>query len=100
MNTKHTPGPWSIDSDGDGKPDAIITSQHLPEMDDDVCEVYGGNDDDCETRKANAALIAAAPDLLEALHAIIAKFESDPDDLETMDAGIAIARAAIAKAAA
>lgn len=43
-------------------------------------------------------LFAAAPEMLEALNAIVANFESDPDDLETMDAGVKFARSAIAKA--
>ena len=67
MSIKHTPGPWVIDSDGDGKANAIVTSTHLASLDDDICEVYGGNKDDDDIRKANASLIAAAPDLLEAL---------------------------------
>lgn len=59
--TAHTPTPWTIDSDGDGKPNAIITSTHDADgPDDDVCEVYGGNSDDDETRAANAALIVRA----------------------------------------
>lgn len=75
MNTttqcKRTPGPWTIDADGDGKPDAIITSTHDRDgPDDDICEVYGGNADDDETRHANARLIAAAPELLEELQHI------------------------------
>jgi hypothetical protein len=58
---QHTPTPWTIDSDGDGKPNAIITSTHDKDgPDDDVCEVYGGNADDDATRAANAAFIVAA----------------------------------------
>lgn len=65
--SKHTPGPWTTDSDGDGKAFAIVTSTHIEGgPDDDVCEVYGGNTDDEATRKANATLIAAAPKLLAA----------------------------------
>ena len=52
----------------DGKAYAIVTSTHTASLDDDICEVYGGNKDDDDIRKANASLIAAAPDLLEVLH--------------------------------
>jgi hypothetical protein len=70
LAAQHTPGPWFTDSDGDGKPFAIVTSTHdSAGPDDDVCEVYGGNCDDDATREANARLIAAAPDLLAALEA-------------------------------
>ena len=67
MGIEHTPGPWVIDSDGDGKANAIVTSTHLASLDDDICEVYGGNMDDADTRQANARLIASSPDLLRAL---------------------------------
>ena len=67
MSIKHTPGPWVIDSDGDGKANAIVTSTHTASLDDDICEVYGGNMDDDDTRQANARLIVSSPDLLEAL---------------------------------
>ena len=67
MAIEHTPGPWVIDSDGDGKANAIVTSTHLASLDDDICEVYGGNMDGADIRQANARLIAAAPDLLAAL---------------------------------
>lgn len=64
----HTPGPWVTDTDGEGKPFAIVTSTHNSDgPDDDVCEVYGGNDDDDAVREANARIIAASPAMLAAL---------------------------------
>ena len=80
MGIKHTPGPWVIDSDGDGKANAIVTSTHLASLDDDICEVYGGNMDDDDTRQANARLIAAAPDLLAALRTLANQISPDSDD--------------------
>ena len=69
-HSQHTPGPWFTDSDGDGKPFGIFTSTHDADgPDDDMCEVYGGNDDDDTTREANARLVASAPDLLAACEA-------------------------------
>ena len=75
MSIKHTPGPWVIDSDGDGKANAIVTSTHTASLDDDICEVYGGNKDDDDIRKANARLIAAAPELLEAIREVVGFFD-------------------------
>ena len=80
MNTNHTPGPWVTDTCGEGKPFAIVTSTHLPDgPDDDVCEVYGGNDDDDLVRQANAKLIAAAPDMLKALYRLTHPAADDTD---------------------
>ena len=63
--SSHTPGPWAVYTCAEGY---VVTSTHdQTGLDDDVAEVFGGNDDDPETRKANAHLTAAAPDLLEAL---------------------------------
>lgn len=52
--------------------------------------------DDSTSR--NARLIAAAPDLLEALEAVSAGARMEPPTSETMRAAIDQARAAIAKA--
>ena len=64
----HTPGPWVIDDDGE------VTLITVPGgdsgVDNDVAEVYGGNGNDPQEQQANARLIAAAPDLLEALQAM------------------------------
>ena len=68
METKHTPGPWAIDKTSNADSiELIVTSTHLQGQDDDVCSVYGGNDNNEQTREANARLIASAPELLEAL---------------------------------
>ena len=83
MNTKHTPGPWKY-----------ITwhGQHgvHDAMDNDVCETFG------EDAEANARLIAAAPELLEALEYLLSQF-GRLDHLTDYSAGDK-ARAAIAKA--
>jgi hypothetical protein len=42
----------------------LVTSTHEKDgIDDDVCLVYGGNDNDPKAKMANARLIAAAPEL-------------------------------------
>lgn len=62
---KHTPGPWSVDEDDafQGWPFIPISSETQR-----ICEVQPGENDVVdEVSRTNARLIAAAPDLLEAL---------------------------------
>ena len=93
MNTKHTPGPWWFAADAP-----------------DTCAV-GSGDIEIATglRRANARLIAAAPDLLAVMADLLADldtigFECDDDDVagtdcvDTVSQHIERARAAIAKA--
>lgn len=110
METKHTPGPWfvmGIDGNGDtqvsGHPFYIGHSDPLYH-----CIVTGNNEAE---RKANAALIAAAPEtaaerdrlrqvnaeLLVALKGIIRQIGPFMGQ-GRMDSEIAVARAALAKA--
>jgi hypothetical protein len=55
MNTKHTPGPWTVNANGINSPDGHIV----------YFDVSGG------PHETDARLIAAAPDLLAALDALI-----------------------------
>jgi hypothetical protein len=63
---KHTPGPWWVEG---GDPDAASWAARWPNIHADGYEVVGaqGLYGDYDTDMANARLIAAAPDLLEAL---------------------------------
>jgi hypothetical protein len=94
---KHTPGPWIIDRshkvDRDGTTiwaDDVIIADCVP--------------DQHENHKANAHLIAAAPDLLEAMKelfkqcAMTHKHWGDGCNNREATAAIKAARAAIAKA--
>ncbi len=84
--TKHTPGPWTILPGEQGRlPRYIISADRLPPLK-MICELG---------TKANARLIAAAPELLEALTHVLPLAEQAPGG-----GGYAIdtARAAIAKA--
>lgn len=71
---KHTPGPWTIEKHGRGENGgiAIDATDPVDGMDFEVCEVWGLHDDrvHCPISRANARLIAAAPELLEALWVI------------------------------
>lgn len=62
---KHTPGPWK----DDGHMNVIVETDGTSAT--QICCVYGRNG------IANACLIAAAPELLEALEAIVEHF-GDP----------------------
>ena len=86
MTTQYTPGPWIIDRgqirDTDGN---SLTS---------VPYSLGGTQD-----YANAALISAAPDLLEALRFLLADYIAiQGDKLTGSTVPIDMAQAAIAKA--
>lgn len=83
--SKHTPGPWIAKGDN-------VYEENEPGR---IAKTCGGTD---EQAAANARLIAAAPDLLEALklQKCFQCDESEPDD-EVCDACRA-KRAAIAKA--
>ena len=86
---KHTPGPWkqSIGTEET----TIVIDMGFPSIPfKHVCRVYGSN------REANAQLIAAAPDLLEALEAIMDGF--DGEEFRYIYSDISKAVAAISKA--
>jgi hypothetical protein len=99
--SKHTPGPWigAGPSFGDPLPrytTSIVTEwEHEDEGCIDICELPFHHHDD--ENEANARLIAAAPDLLEALTYWMVFIESEQDD-ERQAPWVANARAAIAKA--
>lgn len=98
----HTPGPWRVSEEVGG---AVVSEKPVEGM------LQGGDDTDyyggyliCESvTRANARLIAAAPDLLEACHAFCRTMaftpSSIPGALEAdLNAAYEAARAAIAKA--
>jgi hypothetical protein len=83
VSAKHTPGPWSLDSDAG--------QVHIVAAGAAIARVMAMRSDGCG--EANARLIAAAPDLLEALQAVI-----DHGSMTGADWASDKARAAIAKA--
>jgi len=91
--SKHTPGPWEHTGQGYivGKEDNGYGLGYV-----DVCSVYlravRGR------TNANARLIAAAPDLLEALDALLYAYQDQGNTGSTHDDKVLQARAAIAKA--
>ncbi len=105
MTTKHTPGPWSVFGDtkdqpgieGDDGTFSIIVYGEEDEADD--CGVHGHTN---EEMWANARLIAAAPDLLEALKMLKEDYYNLAARVSidgiTGNLSVEMARAAIAKA--
>ena len=91
MITTHTPGPWGIEqtgqtnwigrmrSDGSGKIDEIVTSTDRFKL---TPKATFRND-------ANARLIAAAPELLEALKEVVAISDRKHDAWDRAKAAIA-----------
>ena len=92
---KGTPGPWRPSLHG---PSGFIYGIEAGPSHDPVKIVkWGGiGRPSSETGQANARLIAAAPELLEALTEIVAA--ADGDGWKQLDPSFAAARAAIAKA--
>jgi len=96
MNAKHTPGPWRVEGRTTERGGAL--SGHIISY---GTNGYGDGPDGyvCKTRgtsEADANLIAAAPDLLDALKLITA-MDGDQPARSDWDM-VRIARAAIAKA--
>ena len=86
----HTPGPWSIEIDHQTEAPEFIRAYHKGEMFD-----IATLSDETKDIKANARLIAAAPDLLAALFLI--ETDKDGDGFICSEAMEQV-RAAIAKA--
>ena len=76
---KHTPGPWMIDGATD-VPHAVVDNDGMG-----ICEVDGNpkhhKHDATPEQFANAALIAAAPDMYEALQTVRLVFPEHPSTL-------------------
>ena len=100
--SKHTPGPWAVRSrkvDGEIV-DCFVTAPDCQGLAYDA-EIMGDDEyrDGMERKVADATLIAAAPELLEALQKAFLYINGGPGYTpENMMAAYHAARAAIAKA--
>jgi hypothetical protein len=105
--SKHTPGPWIGAGPSFGDPLPRYTTEILTEWEDEhegsetICTLPFAHHD--EQNEANALLISAAPDLLEALEAFLrapSVGSSGPGSatIVVQDFNLRAARAAIAKA--
>ena len=68
MRSTFTPGPWSVGK----KTGTLVFTGSDGGMGDFICEVSGEDDTPREVNKANARLIAAAPELYEECRALYA----------------------------
>lgn len=95
--SKHTPGPWVIgESDSRGIHCVDARDPNRAGII-ELCEVFGVQQDDKEddVSRANARLIAAAPDLLEALKLAV---NQNYHDMQMTGEELRICEMAIAKA--
>ena len=86
MTEAHTPGPWTARRMHTGGFDIMDPRNR------DVVTVYGGGVE-TESREANARLIAAAPDLLEALRQLLSNAEIARHHLRNDEGGSLIGSA-------
>ena len=94
--SKHTPGPWQVGMAFDNYGETEIAIEHMTPAGNLVVAVALGG---LQGQDANASLIAAAPDLLDALKAIVKSLaEQDDEGLIEHAQQMIDARAAIAKA--
>ncbi len=98
----HTPGPWTVDvwtySDvRDGVKTTKLTIQNKKDAVAQCLPLYRGDDDSAAEEQANARLIAASPDLLQAAKYIRERWKSVPF-LKQNGKSMAILDKAIAKA--
>jgi hypothetical protein len=91
---KHTPGPWKINRHGY---ESLYACHEFVEGDSGigVCGIW--HPESHREQDANARLIAAAPELLEALKQVVAWMDA-PGDSAFGDAQLQTARDAISKA--
>ena len=93
METKHTPGPWAYHNTP--TPFIHVAAGGLP-----ICQIYTStaHGQSMGEQFANARLIAAAPELLEALKACAAVCAGETMNKRGLISALEQARAAIAKA--
>ena len=103
METKHTPGPWGVENCGVGKraknlfiwrkePPSTFGGHGIAEVFSDGATIYGAS------VWANARLIAAAPELLEAVKRLLSNMETSAEFSDGKNQDMQYAYKAIAKA--
>ena len=102
---KHTPGPWNVridlpDMDGDEISQIVKIDPKVGGMDYGIAQVHFHGGEFGPQERADAALIAAAPDLLAALEMLILHADAKAHLPSTLNfsAPIQAARVAVAKA--
>ena len=99
MKEKFTPGPWETDIWGGACPERCkewaFENMSVMSSDRSICMVQGDND---KPVKANARLIAAAPDMYEALKLAIAFLDDSDHSTGAERDALDMAKASLAKA--
>lgn len=94
--SKHTPGPWTVSYQ---TPFLVVDSAHVVIASASGVSSGGASDvSGFEQAKANARLIAAAPELLAALKRAASWIKSEAEGNDEMPLVFVVAEAAIAKA--
>jgi len=97
--SKHTPGPWVIDHETRPVEICVVYHTNHPNSFVYIRGALGYWDADKDENMANAKLIAAAPELLEALQLMVGTFlDTEGSHSQCEDDATDVARAAIAKA--
>ena len=93
MSATHTPGPWRVSPSVEGMLCIFADVNHRQDgyLDACVCAVSAIMDK-TEIDEANARLIAAAPELLEALERVVAIADRDTVEFNAAKAAIAKAK--------
>lgn len=98
MELKHTPGPWRAGSGKGGRGSVVSDQLAVGALNgSDAVEYYGGNMIAESVAQENIPLIAAAPELLEALQGILGNLSRGPFAFRDSDE-LRFARRAVAKA--
>lgn len=100
MEAKWTPGPWSIESETSHNGEFAIIAPDGTHPDPwNIAQTYGsvGHGEAEDEALANARLIAAAPDLAEALRLLLADVEQYPAYQRPVHA-VDVARSALTRA--
>src|SRR6266704_837085 len=83
MTTKHTPGPWKLESESRG-PDGsdLVITDARGGYTIAVCAVGSTGINDVDEAEANARLLRSAPDLLKTLKAIVSTHNRTAAEIE------------------
>lgn len=95
MMTKHTPGPWYIESEGNPVTKWISSKEDETGP---VCVVFSRNGGKPSVVDANARLITAAPEMLDALRSMLKAFNVPEIDSIVALSAVEKARAVVEKA--
>ena len=92
FETKHTQGAWFLGDDSDFIFDSNKENANV------ICRFFERNQDDYKNKEANARLIAASPELIDALCAVLRSYEAACPERYYSDDNVALADDVIKKA--